>query len=73
MKLLKVPFCSACGKVKDEIGFSPPQKAWIDLRTYRLKYGFRFADLSLAQTYCVECAAFYQTVKESKRSLFLAK
>lgn len=73
MKFLKVPFCSACGKVKDEIGFAPPQKSWMDLRMYRTKYDFRFADLSLVPTYCLECSAFYQTVKAPHRPLLLSK
>ena len=62
MKQQAVPFCCACGKVKDEFGPETGQAQWVELRAYRMKHGFRFADLSLCKTYCLECGRLYKVV-----------
>ncbi len=62
MKLVKVLFCCACGKVKDEIPPEAGKDLWVDIRGYLMKYGFRHTDLSLHSTYCSKCAEFYRIV-----------
>ena len=62
MKQQAVPFCCACGKVKDEFGPETGQAQWVELRAYRMKHGFRFTDLSLSKTYCLECGHLYKVV-----------
>ena len=60
MKQQLVPFCCACGKVKDELGSKVGQGQWVDLHSYRMTHGFRVADLSLTKTYCADCGHLYQ-------------
>lgn len=63
MKRQDVPFCCACGKVKDELHAAPGPMPWMDMRRYRMKHGFRLADLRLENTYCPDCAELYRKVK----------
>ena len=64
MKQQHVPFCCACGKVKDEIGAKAGENQWVDLHSYRMTHGFQVADLGLTKTYCVDCGHLYQLLKK---------
>ncbi len=64
MKRQDVPFCCACGRVKDELHTAAGSVPWMDMRRYRMKHGFRLADLRLEKTYCPECADLYRKVKK---------
>ncbi len=35
------------------------------MRRYRMKHGFRLADLRLDNTYCPDCAELYRKVKRT--------
>lgn len=63
MKRQDVPFCCACGKVKDELQTAGGTMPWMDMRRYRMKHGFRLADLHLEKTYCPDCAELYRKVQ----------
>lgn len=63
MKRQDVPFCCACGKVKDELQTAAGSMPWMDMRRYRMKHGFRLADLRLENTYCPDCAELYRKVQ----------
>lgn len=63
MKQQRVPFCCACGKVKDELDPTAGEGQWVDLHSYRMAHGFQVADLSMTKTYCVDCGHLYQMLK----------
>jgi len=56
MKKIDVPFCCACGKVKDELDQGAELNTWIVLGRYRMKHGFHADDLIWKSTACPECA-----------------
>lgn len=63
MKRQDVPFCCACGKVKDELQTAVVPPPWTDMRRFRMKHGFRLGDLHLEKTYCPECADLCRKAK----------
>ncbi len=62
MKQQAVPFCCACGKVRDDIHPEPDHDPWMELRSYRVKHGFQSEDLRLVNTYCSDCARMLDKV-----------
>lgn len=68
MKLLDIPFCCACGKVQDDIQANPVNDPWIDLRSYNTKNGFHLDDIRLINTYCPDCAKFFENVPYENKS-----
>ena len=63
MKPIEMPFCCACGKIRDEGTAGVNQGAWIDLRTYMTKHGLRHGDFVLRYTYCPECSRIIEIVR----------
>lgn len=54
----EVTFCSGCGKVFDQAGHEEAGGQWVELRDYETRYGFRWDDLGLVQTFCPGCRIY---------------
>ena len=63
MKTKVARFCTGCGKIRDDIepAAAPYYQGWTETHVFLAKYGCRWADLHLLQTYCAECARIVQS------------
>ncbi len=68
MKQEVVQFCCVCGKVRDDLKEKGGPGPWVDLRRFRMIYGFRMSDLRLRKTYCPECAGLRQAAMKPRRT-----
>jgi len=60
-----IQFCNGCGKILDEIQPADPPKQWVEARSFLIKYGFTWDDLSLLENFCPECQRVVATIKPS--------
>ncbi|GKS58087.1 hypothetical protein YTPLAS18_16140 [Nitrospira sp.] len=66
MKLLVARFCTGCGKICDELAKDQHGQGWTDAHVLLAKYGFRWTDLELRQTYCDDCERVIQAGSGTK-------
>lgn len=66
MKQQPTQFCCGCGMILDEIQPADHPTRWVQARSFLLKYGFTWEDLSLQQGFCPGCQKVMETTRRSQ-------